>query len=175
MATDAWGNDTGLPGCVPAGLYSVWDDQTESWVIEPTTLERAQAHAQSLKKPGYRTPVVAGYAGEYSPVFDLAAFKRQTDRAAQQAAQDAADSARRAATVASIAAQAAATPSPTKPSREDTLRLMLGRNESALAAELAKKKRDRAEVARLQANVAKLKGDLGIKTANDVLLSAIFG
>lgn len=162
-------------GRIPAGLYSVWDDQTESWEIEPTTLERATAHAQSLKKPGYRTPVVAGYAGEYSPVFNLAAYARQTARAAAQAAQEAADAIRRAVTVASIAAQVAAKPAPAKNSREKTLWLMLARNEASLAAELAKKKRDRAEVTRLQANCAKLRADLGIKTAEEVLLTAIFG
>lgn len=152
--TDDWGNDTGLPGCVPAGLYSVWDDQTESWVIEPTTLERAQAFAQTRQKQGYRTSVVAGYAGEYNPVFDLAAFKRQTDRAAQVAAQDAADSARRAATVASIAAQAA--PAPIAPSADQRRANLLAANQANLTAELAKRKPDQAEVDRLRANIAKL-------------------
>lgn len=154
MATDDWGNDTGLPGCIPAGLYSVWDDQTESWVIEPTTLERAGAHAQALKKQGYLTPVVAGYAGEYSPAFDLAAFKRQIDRAARLAAQDAADSARGAATVASIAAQAA--PAPIAPSADQRRANLLAANQSNLTAELARRKPDQAEVARLRANIAKL-------------------
>jgi hypothetical protein len=66
------------------------------------------------------------------------------------------DSARRAATVASIAASAP--PAPTGPSADQRRTNMLAACQQALATELAKRKPDQSEVARLRANVEKLTG-----------------
>lgn len=64
------------------------------------------------------------------------------------------DSARRAATVASIAASTPA--APTGPSAEQRVANMLAACQRAVDAELAKRKPDQSEVARLRANIAKL-------------------
>lgn len=74
-------------------------------------------------------------------------------------AQDEADRVRRAAVVASIAAQPVA--APVVQDRSEVLRRMLANNIAALAA---CKRSDRAEIARLEANCAALRKDLGITT-----------
>ncbi len=166
-ATDAHGNNQGQP----VDGYALWDGMTESWATQPMSREAAFRALSAYTGGG--DPVVAGYGGEYRPVFNLTAFARQMATKAATGAADAAFTQRQAAVKASLLA---ATPAPVpKVSREDTLRKMLAANEASLATELAKRKQDRAEVARLRENCKRLRGDLGIKTPEEKLLAAIFG
>lgn len=70
-------------------LYAIWDDLTESWLTEPATREVAIA---TLEKGGLGgRPMLAGYGGEYTPLFGsrlLAAQKAdkaEAERASKRA------------------------------------------------------------------------------------------
>jgi hypothetical protein len=110
------------------------------------------------------------FHGPRGLVFGAAACAKAAAAILRADAQEAADSARRAAVVASIAAQAPVVVE--KPDRAVIMAKLLASNEAALAA---CKKTDRAEIARLRDNCARLRADLGIKTPEQKLLSAIFG
>jgi hypothetical protein len=143
------------------GMYSVWDEQTQSWVIEPTTLERATAYADSVRVAGYRTPYVMGYGGQYRPVA-VCTMKRMVARAQAQGREDELARTRRASVIASL--QSEKTVGSAESSREEKLRNILAANVAALESEVSKKKCDTAEIMRLRQNCEKLRGDLGIET-----------
>lgn len=149
-----------------SGKFVYWDDlcQTvrsgedgEGW----PTWEAADA-ANDYGWPAYH--------GLRGLIFGRAkAMAAQAADAAQDRA-DAVDRVRRAAVVASIAAQPVVVAP--KPDRATTLAKLLASNEAALAA---CKRTERAEIARLRENCARLRAEIGIKTPEEKLLTAIFG
>jgi hypothetical protein len=151
------------------GSYVIWNDLCQS----------VDSGEEDEGWPSYEAALSACSEGSDMPafhgprglVFGPAACAKAEAALLRADAQDAADSARRAAVVASIAAQAPAVVA-AKPDRAMTLAKMLASNEASLAA---CKKTDRAEIARLRDNCARLRADLGIKTPDEKLLSAIFG
>lgn len=153
------------------GIYGIWNDLCQSFDTGeddagwPSYEAALSACADGADMPAYHGP--------RGLVFGRTACAKAEAAVNAAMAQDAADRARRAATVASILA---ATPAPApKASREDTLRKMLAANEASLTAELAKRKQDKGEIARLRTNCQKLRGDLGIMTPDQKLMAAIFG
>lgn len=153
------------------GTYGIWNDLCQSFSTGeddagwPSYDAALGACSEGSDQPAYH--------GQCGLVFGRAACAKAEAAVNAGLAQDAQDRARRAATVASILAATPATAP--KTSREDTLRKMLAANEASLTAELAKRKRDKAEVARLRNNCQKLRGDLGIMTPDQKLMAAIFG
>jgi hypothetical protein len=150
------------------GSYVIWNDLCQS-VDSGEEDEGWPSYEAALSacSEGSDMPAFHGLRGL---VFGAASCAKAEAAILRADAQEAADSARRAAVVASIAAQAPVVVA--KPDRAVTLAKMLASNESALAD---CKKTDRAEIARLRDNCARLRADLGIKTPDEKLLAAIFG
>lgn len=152
-------------------MYVIWNEMCQS----------VYSGEEGEGWPSYEAALSACVDGADMPAYDPVwpphrlAIGRRACAIAQandlrSAAQDAEDLARRAAVVASIAAQAPVVAA--KPDRAVTLAKLLASNEAALAA---CKKTDRAEIARLRDNCSRLRADMGIKTPEKKLLSAIFG
>jgi len=154
------------------GSYVVWNDLCQS-VDSGEDGEGWPSYQAALGACSDGADMPA-FHGLHGLVFGRAACTKAEAAMVAADQRAAADSARRAAVVASIAAQAP-TAVPAKPDRLTVLAKMLASNEAALAAELAKRKADKGEIARLRDNCERLRGDLGIKTPEEKLLSAIFG
>lgn len=156
-------------------MFVLWDDQCQS--VESgeddtgwPTFDAALSACSEREVPAYINVKDHLVFGDQRKLERAQAADVATARCASEFA------ARQAATVASIAAQAAAAPAPAKqPDRMVTLAKMLASNEAALAAELAKRKADKGEIARLRDNCERLRGDLGIMSPGQKLLTAIFG
>lgn len=150
------------------GSYVIWNDlcqsvdsgeEDEGW---PSYEAAFSACSEGADMPAFH--------GKSGLVFGRTACAKAEAALLSSDRREAEDSARRAAVVASIAAQAPVVVA--KPDRAVTLAKMLASNEAAL---VACKKTDRAEIARLRDNCRRLRTDLGIKTPEEKLLSAIFG
>lgn len=135
-------------------MYVIWNDQCQS--IE--TGEEGEGW------PSYEAALSAcggaempAFHGPDGLVFGAKACARAEEACARGIAREKADSARRWAVMASIAAQPVVVAA--KPDRAITLAKMLASNLAALAA---CKKTEKAEIARLSGNIARLRAQTGI-------------
>lgn len=135
-------------------MYVIWNDQCQSVEAGEDGGGWPSYQAASAACGGAEMPA---FVGPHGLVFGALACAKAEAAAQAVAARAAVDSARRSAVMASITAQAPAA-AQAKPDRAITLANLLASNTAALSA---CKRTDKAEIARLSGNIARLRAELG--------------